>query len=223
MASNTLEFLRERKDPQVLLDGRHIELPEGAHSLSAIRSHLETLTLQRQRVLCSFCVDGVSVHFQLDTWQPSTFSRIEAETFDLDQMPVRLLRMATEQARHARMRLETAISLVLVSEGQLAREFWWNLARDLKQPLLTIALLPDSLSGYNYGGASVSQLRKWQLEQLGIILGEVDQACWAKDPGFLAAALETRVVPWLANLQSNLDLLLETALGQPSGFTQTRR
>src|SRR5437899_305560 len=177
MVSDTLEPSSSlRNDLEVLLDGSAVELPEGAHSLSAIRSYLETLTLQRQRVLCSFCVDGVAIP-RPDAWQPSTFSRIEAETFDLDEVPLRLLRVAAEQARHAQTLLQSAISLVRASEGQLAREFWWNLARDLKQPLLTMALLPDPLTGYSYGGASVSQLRKWQLEQLGMILGAVDEAC----------------------------------------------
>ena len=103
MSSDTLESLSVREDLQVLLDGYPIALPQGSRSLPAIRSHLEMLALQQQRVLCSFSVDGA------DPARPSgarsqsnsTISRIEAQTFDLDELPARLLDMAIQQAQHA--------------------------------------------------------------------------------------------------------------------------
>jgi hypothetical protein len=219
MLSDILESSSVREDIQVLLDGYPVELPEGSRSLPAIRSYLETVALQQQRVLCSFSVDGAPLDSEAGK-RRAPFSRIEAETFDLDEMPVRLIHLALQQAGHAEARVQSAISLVLINEGQMAREFWYELTRDLKQPLLTLMLMPDRACGYPYGGASVAQLRKWQLQQLGAILMEVDEACRAKDPMFLAAALETRVMPWLGNLKSNLELLRETLLsGLSTGRT----
>jgi hypothetical protein len=215
MLSDTLQSSSVREDLQVLLDGCPVDLPYGHRSLSAIRSYLESLALQQQRVLYSFSVDGAPALPRQDACPRSAFFRVEAQTLDLDEMPVRLLDMAVQQVSHADSRLQSAISLVLINDGSVAREFWWDLARELKQPLLTLALLPDAITGSGYAGASVSQLRKWQLQQLGAILMDVDEACRAKDPMFLAAALETRVAPWLSNLRSNLELLRETVL---SGF-----
>jgi len=212
MLSDTLESSSVREDLQVLLDGCPVDIPYGHRSLPAIRSYLESLALQQQRVLYSFSVDGAPGVPRQEVCRRSALCRIEAQTLDLDEMPVRLLDMAAQQVTHAESRLQSAISLVLINEGSVAREFWWDLARDLKQPLLTLALLPDATTGRGYAGASVSQLRKWQLQQLGEILMDVDEACRSRDPMFLAAALETRVVPWLSNLKSTLDLLKETVL-----------
>ena len=97
----------------------------------------------------------------------------------------------------------------------MAREFWWNLTRQLKQPLLTLTLMPEQLCGYAYAGVSPTQLRKWQLQQLGMIMKDVDEACWAENPSVLANALENRVLPWLGSLEASLELWLETLLIAP--------
>ena len=77
---------------------------------------------------------------------------------------------------------------------------------------LTLNLVPDSACGGAAGGASISQLRKWQLEQLAMILKDVDAACWSEDLGMLSHALDHRVVPWLEDLQASLELCYETLL-----------
>ena len=159
MLSDLLDSSSVREDIQVLLDGSPVELPDERRSLSAIRSYLETLALERQRVLYSFSVDGAPVSSRANL-APIGFSRIEAETFDLDEMPVRIIDMAIQQATHAQKQVQSAISMVLVNDGRMAREFWWDLTRDLKQPLLTLTLLPDHSCGFSYRGASVSQLRE---------------------------------------------------------------
>ena len=56
----------------------------------------------------------------------------------------------------------------------MARELWWNLARQLKEPVLTLSLLPDNACGPANGRASLTQLRKWQLEQIAAIIKDVD-------------------------------------------------
>jgi hypothetical protein len=212
MLSDTLESSFVREDFQVLLDGDLINIPDERRSLAAIRSYLETLALEKQRILFSFSVDGSPAGFDPARGRCTRFSRVEAQTFDLDEMPVRMINMAVQQVAHAERQVLSAISMVLINEGSMAREFWWDLTCDLKQPLLTLALMPDHVCGPAYGGASVSQLRRWQLEQLGAILRDVDEACRAKDSMVLAAALETRVMPWLENLRASLELLKGTLL-----------
>lgn len=71
--------------------------------------------------------------------------------------------------------------LVLINEGVGAREFWWRLAPDLKAPLLTLSLVPEFACGPANGRASLTQLRKWQLQQLAGIIREVDEAWWTED------------------------------------------
>ena len=210
--SNTLDCSSVRADVQVLLDDQPIALPKGSRSLPAIRSYVETLALQQQRVLYAFSIDGVPAASEAADWNQTSFCRIAAKSFSLEEMPVWLIEKALQQTNQAEARLQSAISLVLINEGHMACQFWWTLARDLKQPLLTLTLIPDQACGYPCSGAPVSQLRKWQLQQLGTILMQVDEACHAQDPMLLASALETRVIPWLANLKSNLDLLRETLL-----------
>ena len=75
--------------------------------------------------------------------------------------------------------------------------------------------MPEKLCGYSYGGVSPTQLRKWQLQQLGMIMKDIDEACWGEDPRILANALERRVLRWLESLQTSLELWLETLLSAP--------
>ena len=136
---------------------------------------------------------------------------------DLDHMPLHLIRAARDQAAHAQASVHSAVMFVLINEGQVAREFWWNLALELKQPLLTLCLLPDTTFDDGQAGASWTQLHKWQLEQLAMILKDVDEACWSEDSRVLSHALEHRALPWLHDLQASLELAYETLLaGSPA-------
>jgi len=113
--------------------------------------------------------------------------------------------------------VQTAVTLVLINEGAVAREFWWELARKLKEPLLTLSLVPENVAVPPDGCVSFLQLRKWQLEQLAMILGEIDQACWCDDTRVLSNALENRVLPWLTHLDDLLQLCHETFLAASEG------
>jgi hypothetical protein len=75
--------------------------------------------------------------------------------------------------------------------------------------------MPENLCGHSYAGVSPTQLRKWQLQQLGMIMKDIDEACWADDPRILANALECRVLPWLESMKASLELWLETLLVAP--------
>jgi len=77
---------------------------------------------------------------------------------------------------------------------------------------LTLSLLPEGICGPNHGQASLMQLRKWQLQQLGTVIQDVNNACEWNDPVVLSDALELRVLPWLAKLQESLELWQQTIL-----------
>ena len=152
--------LEETDDLSIWLDGLPVELPRGRSSLNSIRCYLETVALEKQRVLTVFHIDGCATNLALPLPGHHAFSRIEAESVELDESALLLLKTALHQTNHARACVETALTLVLINDAEVARELWWNLARQLKEPVLTLSLLPDHLCGPANGRASLKQLRK---------------------------------------------------------------
>lgn len=189
---------------EVKLDGTPVVIPPERCSFMGIRSFLESLALQRQRILCSLSIDGEPVNLTQPRNNRKEFAQVEAETMDLKEVPFQLLKAALQQATTVRARLQTAVELVLINDGRRAREVWWSLSTALKEPLLTLSLLPDNICGPDNGRASLLQLRKWQLEQLGGVIREVDEACHTEDTTVLAEALEQRALPWLDKLHEFL-------------------
>ncbi|HLH52389.1 MAG TPA: hypothetical protein VKY92_02045 [Verrucomicrobiae bacterium] len=202
-------------DLKVLLDGKPVDLPAQRRSLAAIRAYLEVLALDQQRILFSFRVDGSRVNLGAALPTQSRFKRIEAETLDLTQVPLQLIKTAMVQTAEAKTQVLSAVTLVLINEPGWAREHWWSLARVLNQPLLTLSLMPQNAYGSTANGASLTQLRKWQLQQLGTILRDIDEACWSDEPGALSNALEYRVLPWLNGLETSLELWHDTLASKP--------
>ena len=196
---------------RVFLDGQPVTLPVKRRTLSAIRAYLESLALQKERVLCVFSVDGCPAKSAGSHSEKTTFTRIEGHTVGLADMPLRMLDTALRETVQARSAVESAVALVMINEGGVGRELWWELARKLKEPLLTLSLLPDSVYQPVAGCASLLQLRKWQLQQLAAIMNEVDDACWTT-PATLSNALENRVLPWLEKLQQTIFLWHQTVL-----------
>jgi len=156
-------------------------------------------------------IDDEPVNLALPLVNTRGFHRVEAETIPLEEKTLLLLKTALQQADQAREYVETAVALVLINEVHVARELWWNLARQLKEPVLTLSLLPDDVCGPANGRASLTQLRKWQLEQIAVIIKDVDAVCHAEDTIPLSNALENRVLPWLQNLTELIILWHETA------------
>jgi hypothetical protein len=189
---------------EVKLDGFAVEVPPERRSVAAIRSYLELLALQQQRILCSMSVDGKTVHFNRPGVTPKRFSSVEAETMALNEMPMQLIKTALQQTSSVKARVQSAVELVLINGSNRSQELWWNLATALKEPLLTLSLLPEDICGPANGRASLLQLRKWQLQQLGYIIQEVDQACHSEDPLILSDALEKRALAWVNNLYESL-------------------
>jgi hypothetical protein len=203
------------QDPvEIYLDGRPVRLPAERRSLSAIRTYLETLAMEQQRILCTLSVDGRPAKITPVAAHPenSSFSRVEGQSIDLADLPLRMLETALEETAQARSAAETAVTLVLINDSAAARELWFDVARKLKEPLLTLSLLPETIYQPAPGCASLTQMRKWQLQQLAIIMKDVDAAAWSSEPDALSTALETRALPWLDKLQQLIRLWHQTVL-----------
>jgi len=212
MRKNPSDDPAARDEIEVTLDGLPVEVPPGRSSLNAIRCHLETLALESRRILYSFSVDGDPASLALPLPGRGTFCRVEAGTVALEETSLLVLKQAYQQTEHARECVETALTLVLINNGRVAREVWWNLASVLKEPVLTLSLLPDNVCGTPDGHTSLTQLRKWQLEQIAAIIRDVNEACHVEDTIPLSNALENRVLPWLQHLSELICLWHETAL-----------
>jgi hypothetical protein len=212
MRNHSFDARETRDEVEITLDGLPVGLPSGCRSLNAIRCRLETLALERQRILCSLNVDGQPVNLDLPLLDQSVFCRVEAATVALEETALLLLKKAYQQTDFARECVETALTLVLINDGQVAREVWWNLASALKEPVLTLSLLPETICQPSDSRTSLARLRKWQLEQIAAIIRDVDEACHAEDTIPLSNALENRVLPWLQSLSELICLWHETVL-----------
>jgi hypothetical protein len=205
---------------EVKLDGLPVEIPTERRSVSAICSYLESLALQHQRVLCSLNVDGESVSLTQPKNIFHPFSRVEAVTMTLHDVPLQLIKAALHQNDTLRTRVQSASELVLINDGERAKEIWWALSVSLKEPLLTLSLIPENICGPANGRASLMQLRKWQLQQLGSVILDVDNACHCEDTAMLSDALEKRVLPWLETLHDSLGLWHEILLTESHALSQ---
>lgn len=197
---------------EVKLDGLPLEIPAERHTLGGICSYLESIALHQQRILCSLAVDGTPINLTQPPDDTTPFGRIEAETMGLTDVPSQLIKAALLQTISLRERVQTAVATVLINDRKQALELWWGLSLALKEPLLTLSLLPDVVYNGGEGQAPLSQLRKWQLEQLGAVIQDVNIACEWLDTSVLSDVLETRVLTWLDKLETSLKLWHETML-----------
>jgi hypothetical protein len=199
---------------EVRLDGLPIEVPPERQSFTAIHSFLELLALQQQRILCALSVDDRPVNLTHPRPVSRGFTCVEAETMGLNEVPLQLIKAAVLQTRTLRSRVQAAVELVLINNIRQASELWWSVSIAMKEPLLTLNLLPEDICGPDNGRASFRQLRKWQLQQLGRIILEVDDACRSFDTEHLSDALENRALPWLDQLMESLMLWQEIMAGR---------
>jgi hypothetical protein len=212
MHKNSFDAPETRDEVEITLDGLPVGLPSGHRSLNAIRCHLETLALENHRILYSLSVDGEPVNLALPLLNQRIVCRVEAGTVALEETSLLLLKKAFQQTDLARECVEIALTLVLINNGQVAHEIWWNLASVLKEPVITLSLLPENTCELFDNRTSLAQLRKWQLEQIAAIIRDVNEACHSEDTIPLSDALENRVLPWLQSLSELISLWHETAL-----------
>jgi hypothetical protein len=193
----------------VTLDCETIPLPTGRNSINSIRSYLESIALASQRILGELVVDGQSA----DLCQPIAdmpFRRMDALSIPLGGLPLLLLATARQQTERLRAAVETSLTLVLINNPANARELWWIIAGQLKEPVLTLSLMPEQLCQL-WCGTTFIKLRQWQLEQISLIMQKVDAACTLDDNIRLSDALENLVLPWLDRLQEHIQLWQEAA------------
>jgi hypothetical protein len=201
-----------RSAVEVKLDGLPLEIPAERQTLGGICSYLESIALHQQRILCSLAVDGAPINLTQPPADSTPFGRIEAETMGLSDVPSQLIKAALLQTISLRERVQSAVGTVLINDRKQAVELWWGLSLALKEPLLTLSLLPDAIYNGGEGQAPLAQLRKWQLEQLGAVIQDVNIACEWSDTMVLSDVLETRVLGWLTKLETSLNLWHETML-----------
>lgn len=197
---------------EVKLDGLPLEIPSERRTLRGICSYLESVALHQQRILCSLAVDGTPINLTQPPEDDRTFASIEAETMGLSDVPAQLIKAALQQTIYVRDRVRSAVELVLINDRAKAHDLWWKLSLALKEPLLTLSLLPEGIYNAPAGQVSLMQLRKWQLQQLGAVIQDVNSACEWDCPTVLSDALELRVLPWLDKLHDSLNLWHETIL-----------
>jgi hypothetical protein len=210
MNHENIGFVASTGEIMVTLDCETVVLPAGRHSLISIRTYLEFLALSCQRVLGEFVVDGNPV----DLTQPPEdrmFRRVDAITIPLGELPLLLLTTAGQQVCRARASVETALTLVLINDHLKARELWWSVAGQLKEPVLTLSLMPEHLC-QAWCGTTFGKLRRWQLEQVSLLLRRVDEACDLQDNIQLSDALERLVLPWLDKLGEHIRLWRDATL-----------
>jgi hypothetical protein len=197
---------------EVKLDGLPLEIPSERRSLGGICSYLESVALHQQRILCALAVDGQPINLTQPPEDTKAFATIEAETMGLNEVPAQLVKAALQQTISLRDRVRSAVELVLINDCEHAHELWWNLSLALKEPLLTLSLLPECAYRVTEGQASLAQLRKWQLQQLAAVIQDVGKACEWDNPLVLSDMLEVRVLSWLDKLHASLNLWHETML-----------
>ena len=197
---------------EVKLDGLPLEIPSERRTLRGICSYLESVALYQQRILCSLAVDGAPINLTQPPENDRAFASIEAETMGLSDVPAQLIKAALQQTIYVRDRARSAVEVVLINDRAQAHDLWWKLSLALKEPLLTLSLLPENIYNAPEGQVSMMQLRKWQLQQLGSVIQDVNSACEWDCPTVLSDALEKRVLPWLDKLHDSLNLWHETIL-----------
>ena len=219
MRSDSFDSLSTHAEVEVTMDGLPVDVPSNRNSLSAIRAFLESAALQEQRALHSFLVNGRPMNLSQPVAELN-FICIEAETISLNQLPLQLISAALQQTESACSQVQSAIAHVLINDSGHARQIWWQLVANLKVPLLTLSLLPESIYTPADGSASVTTLRQWQLQQLGAVIKDVDEVCRWGEPADISEALEKRALPWLAKMREFLLLLRETVLSDPRAAYQ---
>src|SRR6266404_3420471 len=124
MHSDLRRSFRPGARAEVILDGEPVSLPALRCSVASIRAYLERKTLENNRILCAFYVDGRALWSGESLQQVKTFARIEAKSIDLAQVPLQLLTTARAQTLQARERIATAVTRVLINNSRHAREYW---------------------------------------------------------------------------------------------------
>jgi hypothetical protein len=186
---------------QVTLDGQAVELSsKQGKSLHAIRTRLETMALKRNRVLFSLTVNGASVNLG-DSMSPfKTFHKVAARTISFSQLSFQLIGVAADQVNSLHERVQRMALQVMINEWAKAEEMWWALMPDLKDPLLTLAFVPQAIEMVPNGHEINSKAVKRYTDDLVSILEEIEEIIERQELLEFSNALENELLPWLRSL-----------------------
>jgi hypothetical protein len=186
---------------QVTFDGQSLELPyKQGRSLQAIRTHLETLALKRHRVLFSLTVNGVPVSLGESMSPFKTFHKIVARTIGFGQLSLQLVAVAADQVNTLHERVQRMALQVMINDWDKAEEMWWDLMPDLKDPLLTLSFIPQSIEMLPNGEEIGAKAVKKFTQDLAVILEEIDRIIARQELLEFSNALENDLLPWLRAL-----------------------
>ncbi|MDX1951819.1 MAG: hypothetical protein SFY81_06520 [Verrucomicrobiota bacterium] len=194
---------QEKKDDlipqvQVTLDGAPVALDAlHSHSLSGIRCHLEQLALERQRVLFSLAVNDIPVSLGKQPISVEHFNKVAGRTIGFNQLALQLVSVAEEQAGKLKGRIEEVSLQVLINDWPSARELWWKLLPDLKDPLLTLSFLPGAIERLPNGHEIGPKAIQGYIAKLVEIVEEIEQSLPSEDPVELSTRMETALLPWI--------------------------
>jgi hypothetical protein len=186
---------------QITLDGQPLALSgKQGRSLHAIRSHLERVALKRNRVLFSLTVNGTPVGVGESLLQFKNFHKIAARTIGFNQLGFQLVAVAADQVNTLHERVERLALQVMINDWAKAEQLWWDLMPELKDPLLTLSFVPESVEALPHGeDISTKALKRFTLD-LVKILEEIEEILTRKELLELSDALENQLLPWLRGL-----------------------
>ena len=195
---------------QVILDGRELRIPDHIRdSLPAIRSYLELLAIQQERVLWDLSVDGTPVHSQADFRTLTDFQRIQAQTVTFTELTRQLIDTAQAQVRALQNRVEAAAMQVLINDWPAVEKLWQQWAPEFLSPILIIKSLRD-LCGARMDELTLGhQTLAEHLAKFGPLWTRTEQAFERRDILDLSNAMDQLLGPWLAELSAFLAKLNE--------------
>lgn len=183
---------------QVTLDGQAVELSsKQGRSLQAIRSHLETIALKKHRVLFSLMVNGVPINLGDPVSPFKTFQKVVGRTIPFSQLSIQLVSVAADQVNSLHERVQHLALQVMINDWSKAEELWWDLMPQLKDPLLTLSFVPQSIAALPNGEEiNEKSIRKFAAD-LVTIFEQMEAIIARKELLEFSNALEHQVLPWL--------------------------
>ena len=194
----------------VTLDGKTLEVPQHVQdSLPAIRSYLELMALEQQRVVSVLSVDGQLVNLQCPRLEPAHFHRIQAQTISFTDLSRQLIATAHAQVRLLQTRVEAAAMQVLINDWPAVNRLWQEWVPEFMSPVLIIKSLRE-LCGVRLDELSIEdQQLSDHLAQFSPMWEHIERIFEQQDTIELSNALEQRLGPWLDRLAVFLEKLDE--------------
>lgn len=211
-----MESPRESSKPspsvEVALDGVRVQLSLRTGEPAEIRTHLESLALRTGRILQSLKLDGQPVITErLFTPGYDGCKEAAGVTMALEDLGHDLARIAIRQIRELEIRLHELGLQVLINDATVSRRLWWLTVPHLKEPLMTIAFIPEHQNPGVPPNQKLLEICRGSLAtQLGILIDQLENTANDGEPVALAEMLESRLLPWYEGVRTWLEHWNET-------------